>query len=198
MKPARPLALLTASMALAAVSARAEYKPVTPKRTLPAGAVAVAEPGNYDKAGTTYVLTRDISSPMTPIFLGKNVTLDLNGHTVTFADGKYERVPNSGFEDGLKHWDVSKAPGAKVMSTVVRPMVGEKFLLLPAGQEVVSQYVSLPVANRSYYAMCAVSRARGWEGRRATITVEDENGTPVTCRFTGGSKPRTSCPLVDA
>ena len=56
---------------------------------------------------------------MTPIFLGKDVTLDLNGYTVTFADGNYEHIPNYGFEDGLEHWDVSKAPGAKVVSSMM-------------------------------------------------------------------------------
>ncbi len=189
------IALAAAATAFVASTALAGYQQVKPKMNLPAGAVAVTAPGSYAKAGTTYVLTEDVSSATSPIFLGKDVTLDLNGHTVTFADGKYERVPNSGFEDGLKHWDVSKAPGAQIRSTIERPMVGKKFLLLPEGQEIVSEYVNLPVADRSYYAMCAVSRYRGWEGRRATITVEDEKGKPVRCTFTGGSKPRVSCPL---
>ncbi len=175
----------------------AAYKPVAPRELKP-GAVAVTKPGNYTKAGTTYVLMKDISSKMTPIFLGKDVTLDLNGHTVTFADGDYERIPNSGFEEGLKDWDTSQAPGAKIVSTIVRPLVGKKFCLLPEGQEIVSKYITLPVANRSYYAMCALSNARGGpRGAMITITVEDELGNPVRCEFTGGSKPpvRVSCPL---
>ena len=167
-----------------------EYKETKPVNKLPEGAVAVTEAGNYTKAGTTYVLMKDIASDMTPIFLGKDVTLDLNGHSVTFADGKYEHIPNYGFEEGLKHWDTSKAPGAKVVSTVVRPLVGKKFCLLPEGQEIVSEYITLPKADRSYYAMCAISEANDYKKRKVTLTVEDENGDPVRCEFKGGRDPR--------
>src|SRR3989339_1085081 len=130
-----------------------------------AGEIAGDKPGSYAEAGKTYVLTKDIASPMTPIFLGNNVTLDLNGYTVTFADGGYEPVPNYGFEEELKGWDVSKAPGAKAVSTVVRPLVGKKFCSLPEGQEIVSGTVRLPVADRSYYATCAISEANDWKDR---------------------------------
>jgi hypothetical protein len=185
----RKFTLCVAVIAIAAASAIAQYKPTKP-RDLKEGEVAVSAPGSYDEAGKTYVLTRDISDPMTPIFLGNDVVLDLNGHTVTFADGDYEQVPNFGFEDGLKNWDVSKAPGAKVVSSSVHPMVGEKILSLKKGDEIVSSYVNLPVANRSYHATCAVATNK----MRVTIMVEDANGKPITCEFKGGSEKRVSVP----
>ena len=42
---------------------------------------------------------RSMAAPATALFLANNVTLDLNGYTVTFAEAKYEHVPNYGFEE---------------------------------------------------------------------------------------------------
>ena len=181
----------TLMAALFSSTALAQYKDTTP-RTPADGEIAVSKVGAYAEAGKTYVLTGDVSSDRTPIFLGKDVTLDLNGHTVTFADGKYEHVPNYGFEDGLKGWDVSKAPGAKVIPSAAHPMVGEKILELKAGDEIVSAYINLPVADRSYYAMCAVATKE----MKVTINVDDESGKPVSCEFTGGKDKRVSPPEV--
>jgi hypothetical protein len=174
-------------------TALGQYREVTPRKDLKADEVAVSKPGSYADAGKTYVLTADISSPMTPLFLGKDVTLDLNGHTITFADGKYEHIPNYGFEEDLTGWDVSKAKGAKVLPSSVRPMVGEKILELKAGDEIVSSYVNLPLANRSYYAMCAV----GTNEMKVTINVEDEAGNPVTCEFNGFNDKRVTVPEIN-
>lgn len=179
---------LLATLLFASNTILAAYAETKPRQPGP-GEIAVTQPGSYAEAGKTYVLTSDISSAMTPIFLGNNVTLDLNGHTVTFADGKYEHIPNYGFEEGMKHWDVTKAPGAKAVSTVVRPLIGKQFCSLPEGQEIVSEYITLPVANRSYYATCALSNSHGWEGRKVSLYVEDEKGNQVQCVFRGGRKP---------
>ncbi len=181
--------LSVALISALASRAVAEYRE-TPHRQPAEGEIAVNGPGSYDQAGKTFVLTADVSSEKTPIFLGKDVTLDLNGHTVTFASGKYEHVPNYGFEDDLKDWDISNAPGAKVVSSTVRPMVGGKILELKAGDEIRSRYIQLPVADRSYYAMCAVAT----KDMRVTINVDDAIGNPVTCVFKGGKEPRVSVP----
>ncbi|NQT87990.1 hypothetical protein HQ560_14580, partial [bacterium] len=142
--------------------------------------------------GTTYVLVNDVSSEGTPIYLGKDVTLDLNGHTLTYAGGSYEHVPNGGFEKGLEGWDVSRAPGARVVSVDVRPMVGKQICELPEGQELISPYIMLPVAGRAYYAMCAVATRE----MAITINVDDEQGRPVDCKFRFGNNVRPSCPEV--
>lgn len=177
---------------VAAGTAFAEFKP-TPHRPLAPDTIAVTKPGILGKPGVTYQLMNDIESDRTTLFLAKNVTLDLNGYTVTFAAGKYEHVPNYGFENGLANWDVSKAPGAKVVSSAVRPMVGKKILRLRAGEEIVSKYIMLPVANRTYYAMCAVATNK----MRVTFNVEDAEGNPVKCVFKGGRERRISPPMVN-
>lgn len=187
---ATALSLLGAIL-LFSSQASAAYK-ATKSRNLKRGEIAVTQPGSYAQARKTYVLTRDITSATTPIFLGKNVTFDLNGHTITFAKGNYLHVPNSGFEDGLKHWDTSKAPNARVLSKTVLPFVGEKILQLPQGEEIVSEYIILPVANRSYYATCAIGHKQ-----RITINVEDKNGNPVRCTFQT-SQANVGCPVQNA
>ncbi len=185
----RYFSLLCCLFTLSALTA-AEYSPV--KHRKPKGnEIAVTEPGSYDKANTTYVLTKNINSTTSPIFLGNNVTLDLNGYTITYADGNYQHINNYDFADGLKGWDVKKAPGAQVKNTeFTKPMIGKNSLFLPNGQEIVSPYVELPVANRSYYAMVAASK----QGKYFGIYVEDENGKSIDCAFKFGSNTRVSCP----
>lgn len=195
MPPRRPgnrlvrAALLAGLLAMAA-QGRAEYKPVQPG-PVPDGCIALSAPGRCDQPGKTYVLTRDIVSPATALFLADGVTLDLNGHSISYAAGPYQHVPNCGFEDGLAGWDVSRAAGAAVESAdTVRPFVGRKILRLRAGDEIVSPYVPLPVADRSYYAMCGVLDQR----MKVVIGVDDADGRPVRCEFRFGSNVRPSCP----
>jgi hypothetical protein len=76
-------ALLAVLLALAA-PLRAEFKPVEPKPA-PAGCIETSAAGRCDQAGKTYVLPQDIRADSSALFLASNVTLDLNGHTVTYA-----------------------------------------------------------------------------------------------------------------
>jgi hypothetical protein len=147
----------------------------TSHRSLEPGEIPVTGPGYYGEAGKTYVLTQDISSERSAIFLGNNVTLDLNGYEITYANAAYEEIPNLSFEDGFTGWDMSKAPGATLVDTRTQVFVGEKVLSLPAGQEITSPYVNLPVANRSYYAFCGLAR----NTQRISVYVEDEAGNVV-------------------
>ena len=116
---------------------------------------------------------------MSTIFLGKDVTLDLNGFTLRYADGTYNHISNSGFEEGLKGWDISKAPGVKVVSTEeVHVFVGKKLVSLQAGDEITSPYVYLPLANRSYIAMCGITGRNSFElGRNGS----KRNGSQRFC-----------------
>lgn len=168
----------------------AEYH-TTPHRAPGTNEIAVTGPGSYDKQGTTYLVTQDISSPTSALFLGQNVVLDLNGYTITFADGGYGHVPNYGFEEGLAGWDVSRAPGAKVESDKVHVFVGKKILSLKAGDEIVSGWVELPVADRSYFAMCGVAVT----GMRVSVSVESERDGAVICRQTYKDSTRICCPV---
>jgi len=179
------------SLALASSRVAAAYKPVKHRTELAPGEIPVTQPGNCDQRGKTYVLMNDISSPTTAIFLAQDVTLDLNGYTITYADGGYEHVPNYSFEEGLAEWDTSSAPGAKVRDTSLRyPLHGKMTCLLPKDQEIVSQYVNLPVPNRTYYAMVIVARRNQY----VTVSVDDENGKPVRCIFRFGGNTRVTCP----
>jgi len=165
--------------------------------------IAVKTAGNYAQAGTTYVLTNDISSGTSTVFLGKDITLDLNGYIIRYADANYEHISNSGFEEGLKGWDVSKAPGAKVMNTAdVHVFLGEKLLSLKAGDEIISPYINLPVANRSYFAICGVT-GRYWhdmkkypdDEMKVSVYVQDNNGREVKCVTKYGDDTSTGCPV---
>lgn len=161
-------------LSVLAIPAYAQYSP-TPHRALEPGEVPVTGPGYYGEAGKTYVLTQNISSERSAIFLGNNVTLDLNGYEITYADAAYENIPNGSFEEGLTGWDLSKAPSATLVDTRTQVFVGEKVLSLAAGEEITSPYINLPVADRSYYAFCGVARA----GQRVSVFVEDEDGEVV-------------------
>ncbi len=169
------------------------------------GEIPVTEAGVFDIPGATYILINDISSPVSTVFLGKDVTLDLNGYTLTYADGDYGHVENYGFEEDLKGWDVSKAPGAKILRTEeVRPFIGEKMLQLKAGDEIVSSYVNLPLGGRSYFAMCGttgnLSSEMGGDlnkDMRLSIFVEDEKGNSIEVVTEYGDSTKVSCPVIN-
>ncbi len=181
-----------------------QFKPVN-HRTPARGEIPVMEAGSFDISGATYILVNDISGPASTVFLGKDVTLDLNGYTLTYADGNYEHVPNYGFEDGLTGWDVSKAPGAKIRRTdEERPFIGERLLRLKAGDEIVSSYVYLPHASRSYFAMCGITGNHYTEllgdmknDMHISIFVEDEHGKEVRVTTRYGDSTRVSSPVIN-
>ena len=187
---------------LSTSNVNAQYRE-TEHMDIPDGVVTVSAPGYYGDPGTTYMLSRDISCERSTLFLGKDVTLDLNGYTLTYADGDYEHIPNYGFEEGLKGWDVSRAPGAKIENTEeVHAFIGEKILSLEAGDEIASAYINLPVAGRSYYAMCGVTGHyyQDMDGdlandMRISIYVDDEAGREVRCITEYGDTTMISCPV---
>ncbi len=153
--------------------------------------IPVYESGYYDKPGATYILMNDISSSTSSVFLGKDVIFNLNGYTLTFCDDKYEHVPNFSFEEGLKHWDFTKAPTAKIEDTKVHVFVGDKVLRLSKGEEIVSEYINLPVSERSYIAMCGVVSS----DMKVSVYVEDEKGKSVVCNTEYNDGVKQSCPV---
>ena len=155
---------------------KGQYVPVT-HRDPSTGELPVSEPGTYDIPGATYVLVKDISSPKSALFLGRDITLDLNGYTLTYSDGNYEHIPNGSFEEGLKGWDMTKAPSARIEDTKVHVFIGNNILRLQAGEEIVSSYINLPVSDRSYFAICGVAT---WD-MKVSVYVEDNKGISVKC-----------------
>lgn len=184
--------------------AEGQYATAVHRNLLP-GEIPVSKPGSYAESGKTYVLVNNISSERSAIFLGKDVTLDLNGYTISYADGNYDHVINGGFEEGITSWDLSKAPGAKVMNTAdIHVFVGDKLMSLQAGDEIRSSYVVLPVANRSYIAMCGITGRHFSDPEmkgdlqnemKVSVFVEDEWGRTITCTTAYGDTTMISCPV---
>ena len=155
------------------------------------GEIPVTEAGNYGIEGATYILVNDITSPRTTIFLGKDVTLDLNGYTLTYSDGNYEHIPNGSFEDGIQGWDLSKAPSAGIEDTKVHVFIGNNILRLKAGEEIASSFIHLPLPDRSYFAMCGVAT---WD-MRVSVYVEDDKGNNLICTKNYADSTLISCPV---
>ncbi len=194
--------MIASSAILASSTCFSQYRqPV--HRKISEGEIAVTGPGYYARPGATYVLANDISSATSAIFLGKDVTLDLNGYTIKYAAAGYGHIPNSGFEEGVKGWDLSKAPGAKVVNTAeVHVFVGKKLMSLKAGDEIRSAYINLPLANRSYFAMCGVTgfdyhemNANEKNQMRVSVYVEDANGKEIKCVTGYSDGTKVSCPV---
>ncbi|HPM17887.1 MAG: hypothetical protein GT598_06140 [Bacteroidales bacterium] len=179
-----------------------QYSPVA-HRYLTPGEIPVSSPGSYAGDGRRFVLVNDISAEGSALFLGNNVTLDLNGYTLRYAAGGYEHIPNSGFEEGSSGWDLSKAPGAEIRNTEeVHVFMGSKLMSLQPGDEIVSQYVNLPVAGRSYFAMCGITgryyhdmKKYPDDEMKVSIFVEDAQGRNVVCSTKYGDGTRISCPV---
>ncbi len=169
------------------------------------GEIPVTGPGSFADPGRTYILVNDIVSDRSAIFLGKDITLDLNGYTIRYADAKYDHINNSGFEEGLKDWDLTKAPGSKVMNTAdIHVFLGDKLLSMQAGDELRSPYVYLPVANRSYVAMCGITGRHFNDSlmkgdlrneMQLSIFVEDEQGREIKCMTSYRDSVMQSCPV---
>ena len=180
----------------------AQYRPAIHKK-ISGNEVPVTAAGNYANPGTTYVLANDITSGTSSIFLGKNVVLDLNGYTIKYADANYQHIANSGFEEGSKGWDFSKAPGAKVLNTAdVHVFLGKKLLSLKAGDVITSSNIYLPVADRSYFAMCGITgryyhdmKKYPDDEMKVSVYVEDEQGHEVNCVTNYGDTTLVSCPV---
>jgi hypothetical protein len=193
---------LVSVLLVCSVISAAQYQPVK-HREISGKEIAVKEAGSLSEQGATYVLANDISSEKSTLFLGKDITLDLNGYTVKFADAAYEHIPNSGFEDGLTGWDISKAPGARVVNTAdVHVFLGKKLMSLRAGDVITSSFVYLPVANRSYYAMCGITghyyhdmEKYPRDEMQVSIYVEDEQGNEITTATEYGDGMKVGCPV---
>jgi chitodextrinase len=137
-----------------------------------------AGPYSLDKAGTTYRLMTDVSVEGTAFQITANgVTLDLNGHTVTYDQSAPILVPNGGFEAGARPsdvpgWDLSGAPSA-VRAPAITGMWGDWGLRLnniSTPQSIVSSPIQIPKAGIKY---AAAVTAKGPFGSKVTLSVID-------------------------
>jgi hypothetical protein len=143
--------------------------------TIDAAWLAQHGPAPYvlGQANTTYTLAADVDTPGTAfVDAAPGVTLDLNGHTVTFGDAAPIAVTNGGFEQGsgrsVPGWVLAGAPTA-ALAPNTNLLFGSRVLRLTAfssAQTVVSAPVAMPQANRTY---------------EATITPAHAGGTNASC-----------------
>jgi len=80
--------------------------------------VDVVDCGTLSNANTYYLLNNDVVSDGTCFdLLASGITLDLNGHTLTFGNAIPMNVPNMGFESGTgtnaDNWDQTSAPSTE-------------------------------------------------------------------------------------
>ena len=112
-------------------------------------------------ANQTYTLAVDVTTHGTAFVVGNSgITLDLNGHAVTYGDAASPTVTNGGFEQGsgrsVPGWDLSGAPAAAIAANPnSHYMYGKQMLRLSSfstAQTIWSDAISIPVANRTYKA----------------------------------------------
>ncbi len=138
-------------------------------------------PGPYLLAdsGTTYLLETDITVDDTAIVIGgANITLDLNGHTVTYGNSAPIDVLNGGFEQGtgqtVAGWDLSGASTATIADNTSY-LFGDQVLRLEnfsTAQTIVSDPISIPRANHTYAASITLGGRGHWQ-TKATLSVID-------------------------
>ena len=85
---------------------------------------------------------------------------------------------------------------------ILSEFIGDKILRLNKGDVIRSAYINLPVADRSYYAMCGVTgrfyremKDYNNDEMRVSIYVEDEAGNEVRCLTDYGDTTMVSCPV---
>ncbi|WP_165250234.1 PKD domain-containing protein [Paludisphaera soli] len=118
-----------------------------------------AGPYILNQAGAVYSLMTDVTTSGTAfVVLNKDVTLDLNGHTVTYGNSQPIVVANGGFEQGsgasVPGWNLSQAPRAAVAANS-NYLFGSQVLRLSnfsTPQTIVSQPMTIATPNRTYTA----------------------------------------------
>jgi hypothetical protein len=148
-------------------------------------------------ANTTYVLDTDVTKPGTAfVTTAKDVTLNLNWHTVTYGTGDYNNdgtsdlpaLPNGGFDQGLpgdptkpKDWDISGAPSAHLVPARAG-MYGQMLEItdLSSDRTIISAPVTLPVANRQYAATITGFAPYGFARKVKIEVIDAATGAPLT------------------
>ncbi len=131
-------------------------------------------PGPYilTSSNTTYVLDTDVTTEYSFCFWWPNITLDLNGHTVTYGNSTPVSVTNGGFEQGsvrnVPGWSLTNAPHAAIAANSYYLWGNQvlQFTNITAKETIVSSAISGIVANHEYTA--TVTPSGPWD---ATVTL---------------------------
>jgi VCBS repeat-containing protein len=155
-----------------------------------------AGPYLLTQANTNYVLQTDVTVDGTAFVVGEaNITLDLNGHTVTYGNAAPVTVQNGGFELGsvrnVPGWDITNAPTAKLAPNDSY-LFGTQVLRLESfstAQTIVSDPISIPVAGHTYVAHITPG-ARGDYRTAMELSVIDGVTGEVLATSTRGNAER--------
>jgi hypothetical protein len=136
-------------------------------RVAGAQTINVTACGCLNQANTDYVLQNDVVSDGSCFAIaGQNISLDLNGHTITYDNMAPIAVPNGDFEEGTgaaaTNWDFSNAPSAqRIVGTKIGPVqvysgsASMKFPTPAADQYIRSDAITLQPNTK--YSLSAVA-----------------------------------------
>lgn len=133
-------------------------------------AAGITACGTLNSAGTTYVLQNNVTSNGTCFAISAaNVTLDLNGNTVTYDNAAPIVVPNSSFESAtMTDWDLTNAPqAARALGTYIGDTVsvydGDYAIrfALPAANQYILSAANVTLAANTTYSLSAMFRNSG-------------------------------------
>lgn len=133
-----------------------------------------------NRADTTYILETSVTTTGTAfVVLARNVTLDLNGHAVTYGNSSPITVPNGGFEDGsgtsVPGWDLTGAPTAALAANT-NYLFGKHVLRLDrfsSTQTIVSDPIPISLIDHTYKATITPANGNVAYGTSVTINVVD-------------------------
>lgn len=125
-------------------------------------AIDITGCGYLNQANATYVLQNDVSSEGSCFFItNANITLDLNGHKVTYDNAMPVTVTNGDFET-TGGWDLSAGPNAAIMpGSYVKPVSvysGSQSLRIavPATDQSVRGTSPIQLQPNTYYTLSAM------------------------------------------
>ncbi len=148
--------------------------------------------GTLNTANATYILDNDVRSEGTCFFVSANgITLDLNGHTITYADLEFTGVQNPGFEEAnasdpldAPGWDLSGAHGNAHRQDHTQKLFFDRYSLnirnvagdAHAEESVLTSPVNLPAPGR--YALTAEVQGGPYNVLQSRLAID---GLSVTC-----------------
>jgi hypothetical protein len=148
-----------------------------------------------NQPNTTYVLRSDIATPGTAfVVAAAGVTLDLNGHTVTYGNATPVVVNNGGFEQGtgrnVPGWNLAGAPAAAIAPNADGLFGNQalKFSSIKGGkaQTIVSDPITIPEANHTYAATVSMSVPGGTQNSPpASVVIQVYRASDNTLLATG-------------
>jgi hypothetical protein len=188
---------------------------------IPANAIAIdarwlarhgSGPYLLNQPGATYVLETNVDTRGTAfVVAAPNVTLDLNGHTVTYGDSNPVTVVNAGFEDGsgrnVPGWNLTQASSASLAPNTSF-LFGNQVLRLSnfkTPQRISSDPIPITQVGHTYTATItpaginagskvelAVLDARTGQVLGSGVSAAAFRGFSAVAQFT----PRTSDPVI--